>query len=102
MWAQAWSTVYGERPATNPTLRQFTQVTLAANATADGISVFSFPTSLLQGCTGVTVVAPLGEFVLVNVPDTNNTIANFDITLQGLQCVCLCVCDTLRVLRFLL
>jgi len=80
---KAVSLAYGSRPATNPTVRMYNEVTLETGATADGISVFSFPSSLLAGCTGLTVIAPVGQLVLINVPGANNTIQNFNIALQG-------------------
>lgn len=79
----AWSSAYGSRAATSPTLRTFNTVTLQTAATASGVSVFSFPSELLLGCTGVDVIAPAGQLVLINVPGANNTIANFDVTLSG-------------------
>jgi choice-of-anchor A domain-containing protein len=80
---QSVSSAYGARPATNPTLRMYDQVTLQTAATETGVSVFSFPSSLLAGCTGLTIIAPAGQLVLINIPGTTNSISDFQITLQG-------------------
>ena len=61
----------------------YDQVTLETGSSADGVSVFSFPSSLLAGCTGLTIIAPVGQLVIINVPGTNNTISNFKISLSG-------------------
>jgi choice-of-anchor A domain-containing protein len=61
----------------------YDQVTLQTGTTESGVSVFSFPSSLLAGCTGLTIIAPAGQLVLINIPGATNSISDFQITLQG-------------------
>jgi choice-of-anchor A domain-containing protein len=77
------SSIYGTRPATKPLVRMYDQVTLETGVTTTGVSVFSFPSSLLAGCSGLNISAPSGQLVLINIPGENNTIADFAITLAG-------------------
>jgi choice-of-anchor A domain-containing protein len=77
------SSIYGTRPATKPLVRMYDQVTLQTGVTANGVSVFSVPSSLLAGCSGLNITAPAGQLVLINIPGENNTIADFAITLAG-------------------
>jgi choice-of-anchor A domain-containing protein len=75
--------VYGGLPATVAPVRMYNQLTLQTDTTSTGVSVFGFTSSLLAGCTVVTIIAPAGQLVLINIPGATNSISGLEITLQG-------------------
>ena len=77
--------MFGARPATNAVVRQYSGVYLTATATPDAISVFSFPSTLLEGVSSINITSPAAQLVLINIPSTtgNDTMSSFSVSLNG-------------------